>query len=141
MKNNTERNQRTSEERKVRKPIMEKKRRARINDSLENLKKILLECDPETCMGKHGQRSRKLEKADILELTVKYLQNLKVMVQQNPNCNFIPSTSNVWVNRTNLSTHIQVPVNSVGNGQVFCGAPRQFYQQNCVQTEDIWRPW
>lgn len=59
--------------RKNRKPLMEKKRRARINDSLEALKDILLK---NTVAITHGSRPTKLEKADILEMTVRYLQML-----------------------------------------------------------------
>lgn len=59
--------------RKNRKPLMEKKRRARINDSLESLKDILLK---NTVAITHGSRPTKLEKADILEMTVRYLQML-----------------------------------------------------------------
>ncbi|CAH1156242.1 unnamed protein product [Phaedon cochleariae] len=62
-----------SDDRKYRKPLMEKKRRARINESLDSLKQILLECDPHSV----SKKSAKLEKADILEMTVSYLQNLK----------------------------------------------------------------
>lgn len=59
--------------RKNRKPLMEKKRRARINDSLEALKEILLK---NTIAIAQGTRPTKLEKADILEMTVRYLQML-----------------------------------------------------------------
>lgn len=59
--------------RKIRKPLMEKKRRARINDSLETLKQILLK---NTVAITQGCRPTKLEKADILEMTVRYLQVL-----------------------------------------------------------------
>lgn len=59
--------------RKNRKPLMEKKRRARINDSLETLKEILLK---NTVAITQGTRPTKLEKADILEMTVRYLQML-----------------------------------------------------------------
>lgn len=59
--------------RKNRKPLMEKKRRARINDSLEALKEILLK---NTVAITQGNRPTKLEKADILEMTVRYLQAL-----------------------------------------------------------------
>lgn len=59
--------------RKSRKPLMEKKRRARINDSLEALKEILL---TNTVAVTQGNRPTKLEKADILEMTVRYLQML-----------------------------------------------------------------
>ncbi|KAK9722779.1 Helix-loop-helix DNA-binding domain [Popillia japonica] len=74
-----------SESRKIRKPLMEKKRRARINDSLETLKQILLESkttikDPSKTSG--GQRTAKLEKADILEMTVRYLQHLRNKINQ-----------------------------------------------------------
>lgn len=66
-----------SESRKIRKPLMEKKRRARINDSLETLKHILLESKTNLkTASRGGQRSAKLEKADILEMTVRYLQQL-----------------------------------------------------------------
>lgn len=63
----------TSAIRKIRKPLMEKKRRARINDSLEELKDILLK---NTVAITYGQRPTKLEKADILEMTVRYLNAL-----------------------------------------------------------------
>uniref|UniRef100_A0A3Q2VBP9 Hairy-related 3 n=1 Tax=Haplochromis burtoni TaxID=8153 RepID=A0A3Q2VBP9_HAPBU len=55
----------------VSKPLMEKKRRARINQCLDQLK-CLLESYYSSSI-----RKRKLEKADILELTVKHLKNLQ----------------------------------------------------------------
>lgn len=58
---------------------MEKKRRARINDSLEALKQMLLESTtniPQTTTKNSNNRPAKLEKADILEMTVRYLQDL-----------------------------------------------------------------
>ncbi|XP_076648922.1 bHLH protein deadpan isoform X2 [Halictus rubicundus] len=51
------------------KPIMEKRRRARINQCLDELKGLILEA-----MKKDPTRHSKLEKADILEMTVKHLQ-------------------------------------------------------------------
>ncbi|CAH1115088.1 unnamed protein product [Psylliodes chrysocephalus] len=72
-----------SESRKIRKPLIEKKRRARINDSLETLKQILLESKTYLKEGKKGQRYSKLEKADILELTVTYLQQLHGKFREN----------------------------------------------------------
>lgn len=54
------------------KPLMEKRRRERINRSLNELKSILLEAlrrDTTSCS--------KLEKADILEMTVRYLHSTK----------------------------------------------------------------
>ncbi|XP_069771667.1 transcription factor HES-3-like [Narcine bancroftii] len=57
--------------RKISKPLMEKKRRARINECLEQLKTLLEE------RYSNNIRKRKLEKADILELTVKHLRDLQ----------------------------------------------------------------
>lgn len=63
---------RSGENRRSNKPIMEKRRRARINNSLNDLKNLVLES-----MKKDPARHSKLEKADILELTVKHLENLQ----------------------------------------------------------------
>lgn len=59
--------------RQIRKPLMEKKRRARINESMETLKEILLN---NSVAITQGSRPTKLEKADILEMTVRYLDVL-----------------------------------------------------------------
>nr|XP_028596306.1 transcription factor HES-3 [Podarcis muralis] len=62
--------------RKVSKPLMEKRRRARINLSLEQLKALLEK------NYSHQIRKRKLEKADILELSVKYMKSLQPLAHQ-----------------------------------------------------------
>ncbi|KAL2098001.1 hypothetical protein ACEWY4_007208 [Coilia grayii] len=61
-----------SERRKSSKPIVEKRRRARINESLCQLKTLIL-----NALKKDTSRHSKLEKADILEMTVKHLKNLQ----------------------------------------------------------------
>ncbi|PFX29939.1 Transcription factor HES-1-B [Stylophora pistillata] len=58
-----------SERRKSKKPLMEKMRRDRINDSLNELKKLVLEL-----LQKDASRYSKMEKADVLEMTVTYLR-------------------------------------------------------------------
>ncbi|XP_072751050.1 uncharacterized protein Dpn [Anoplolepis gracilipes] len=60
-----------AELRRSNKPIMEKRRRARINQYLDELKNFILvnEKDP--------TRHSKLEKADILEMTVKHIQTMQ----------------------------------------------------------------
>ncbi|KAK6620276.1 hypothetical protein RUM44_006677 [Polyplax serrata] len=63
---------RTSENRRSNKPIMEKRRRARINNCLNELKTLILDA-----MKKDPARHSKLEKADILEMTVKHLEALQ----------------------------------------------------------------
>ncbi|XP_076068398.1 uncharacterized protein LOC143040844 [Oratosquilla oratoria] len=64
-----------SEARRIRKPLMEKKRRERINNSLTDLANLLTEAKLVKVEG--GGKAAKLEKADILELTVTHLHNLK----------------------------------------------------------------
>ncbi|XP_072035966.1 uncharacterized protein [Amphiura filiformis] len=54
------------------KPLMEKRRRARINDSLMQLKNLVLDA-----LNKNNPRHSKLEKADILEMTVRYLRTIQ----------------------------------------------------------------
>jgi len=63
---------RASDNRRSNKPIMEKRRRARINNCLNELKTLILDA-----MKKDPARHSKLEKADILEMTVKHLENLQ----------------------------------------------------------------
>ena len=65
---------RTDQYRKVMKPLLERKRRARINACLDELKDLMvfaLQTEGE------GDNLSKLEKADVLELTVRHLQKLK----------------------------------------------------------------
>ncbi|XP_049769061.1 transcription factor HES-4-like [Schistocerca cancellata] len=57
------------------KPLMEKRRRARINQSLAALKTLILDSARLEQNTKHS----KLEKADILELTVRHLQRQKAL--------------------------------------------------------------
>ncbi|XP_077460469.1 transcription factor HES-2-like [Stigmatopora argus] len=64
--------------RKTMKPLVEKRRRARINDSLNHLKELIL---PLT--GKDKSRYSKLEKADILEMTVTFLSDISPLQNKN----------------------------------------------------------
>ena len=72
---------RTHQYRKVMKPLLERKRRARINKCLDELKDLMV-----YALQSEGESIAKLEKADVLELTVKHLQKLKRqrMLQANP---------------------------------------------------------
>ncbi|XP_008407358.1 transcription factor HES-5-like [Poecilia reticulata] len=63
---------------KLRKPLVEKLRRERINSSIEQLKSLLA---PEFLK---RQPESKLEKADILEMTVCFLRHLQKQQQQHP---------------------------------------------------------
>merc|ERR1739838_120344 len=63
---------RTYQYRKVMKPLLERKRRARINNCLDELKDLMV-----YALQSEGESITKLEKADVLELTVKHLRKLK----------------------------------------------------------------
>merc|ERR1712027_179331 len=63
---------RTHQYRKVMKPLLERKRRARINKCLDELKDLMV-----FAIQSEGDAINKLEKADVLELTVQHLQKLK----------------------------------------------------------------
>merc|ERR1712129_60320 len=58
--------------RKVVKPLIERKRRARINSCLDELKDLMV-----FALQTEGESISKLEKADVLELTVNHLRKLK----------------------------------------------------------------
>ncbi|XP_061091076.1 hairy-related 8a isoform X3 [Conger conger] len=65
----SERNFNAKEERKLRKPLIEKKRRERINCSLEQLKGIMVDA--------YNLDQSKLEKADVLEITVQHMEGMQ----------------------------------------------------------------
>ena len=79
----------TMQYKKITKPLLERKRRARINACLDELKvsHYFLVCDKYRnlvylqdimtgCLQTEGENVSKLEKADILELTVRHIQKL-----------------------------------------------------------------
>merc|ERR1712012_206282 len=72
---------RTDQYRKVMKPLLERKRRARINACLDELKDLMV-----FALQAEGESISKLEKADVLELTVRHLRKLKrqQMLSLNP---------------------------------------------------------
>lgn len=63
---------RTYQYRKVMKPMLERKRRARINKCLDELKDLMV-----GALQNEGESIAKLEKADVLELTVTHLKKLR----------------------------------------------------------------
>ncbi|XP_021914475.1 transcription factor HES-1-like isoform X2 [Zootermopsis nevadensis] len=65
---------RPSDGRRANKPLMEKRRRARINQSLAVLKTLILDS-----ARLENTKHSKLEKADILELTVRHLQRQRAL--------------------------------------------------------------
>lgn len=57
------------EKRRANKPLLERKRRARINDSLRDLKSLVL-----SSLNKDVNKFSKMEKVDVLDMTVQYLK-------------------------------------------------------------------
>lgn len=58
---------------------MERRRRARINESLTELKTLVL-----SSLNKDHSKFNKMEKADVLELTVNYLKTLTMGAGEQP---------------------------------------------------------
>lgn len=59
---------------RINKPLIEKRRRERINECLNQLQTMITQLDKD----KSKRRSSKLEKADILEMTVEFIKNGRV---------------------------------------------------------------
>jgi len=76
---------RTYQYRKVMKPMLERKRRARINKCLDELKDLMV-----NAMQNEGEDVAKMEKADVLEVTVNHLKKLRqrgqLSMKSLPNC-------------------------------------------------------
>lgn len=137
---------------------MEKKRRARINDSLETLKQILLESKT-TLQGstqrKGGPRTAKLEKADILEMTVRYLQHLHNKLGQIQGPPPVKSKEEVLIRpadsscESGLKIGVTLIPTRLENGDLAFVMPSSL--QNVTDnnrkeldvkvTENVWRPW
>merc|ERR1711981_812103 len=105
---------RTDQYRKVMKPLIERKRRARINSCLDELKDLMV-----FAMQSEGESISKLEKADVLELTVKHLRKLKrqQMLALNPALDMDRfhagyTTCATEVSRTLASTGVDISIGS-----------------------------
>ena len=105
---------RTQEYRKILKPLIERKRRARINTCLDELKDLMV-----FAMQTEGESIVKLEKADVLELTVKHLRKLKrqQMLALNPALDMDRfhagyTTCATEVSRTLASTGVDISIGS-----------------------------
>ncbi|KAE8593264.1 hypothetical protein XENTR_v10019055 [Xenopus tropicalis] len=138
---------------KIRKPVIEKMRRDRINHSIEQLR-ILLERNFQT----HHPHS-KLEKADILEMAVSYLQQQKK--HQMNRSHLLPENvqdsyyqgyymclkETVGFLHTQENGHIQEENKNLTWNDSCLPAPYQSLYQQRVSLQvspgsmKIWRPW
>merc|ERR1712224_426803 len=105
---------RTDQYRKIVKPLIERKRRARINACLDELKDLMV-----YALQTEGESISKLEKADVLELTVKHLRKLKrqQMLALNPALDMDRfhagyTTCATEVSRTLASTGVDISIGS-----------------------------
>lgn len=125
-------------ERKSNKPIMEKKRRARINHCLNQLKSLILETDNER------SRHSKLEKADILEMTVKYLQTLRAY-----NLNILQQQQALQHHQQQIAAKMQLQLqlqatNTHSSSHSPLAHLTHHHNQQSVSPAQIspaWRPW
>ncbi|XP_077314477.1 transcription factor HES-5-like [Lithobates pipiens] len=139
----------TQQPRKLRKPAIEKMRRDRINSSIDQLR-LLLEKE----FQKH-QLPSKPEKADILEMTVTFLQ--QYMAEKNASSQAYKEgySSCVQDSVNFLSLHTQTDVNlrllqNLHGAQMVTGAPcpsvfsiSQTPSKNSPpdSSKALWRPW
>ncbi|KAK1157380.1 hypothetical protein AOXY_G25027 [Acipenser oxyrinchus oxyrinchus] len=131
---------------KVSKPIMEKKRRARINECLEQLKHLLQNYYT------NNIRKRKLEKADILELTVKHLRDLQNSQQGSTgnngkfteyqagfrNC--LNGVNKYLMTSDNSSGSVRLLNHLTNNVPDACGIPRSFSTLDSSAAQHISTP-
>ncbi|XP_048033687.1 hairy-related 12 isoform X2 [Megalobrama amblycephala] len=137
---------------KLRKPIVEKMRRDRINSCIDQLKSLL-----EKEFHSHDP-STKLEKADILEMTVSFLKQQwrQQQQQQLPQRDYNEGYSHCWKESVNFLTLHSTRGGSgrelqhLHNAQrASCSAPvapssklsTAGLQQSDSRRDGVWRPW
>ncbi|CAG7831672.1 unnamed protein product [Allacma fusca] len=105
---------RTYQYRKVMKPMLERKRRARINRCLDELKELLV-----GALQAEGESVSRLEKADVLELTVRHLHKLRRSQQLTESgasdrfkSGFIHCANEVSKYMTTVSSSVDISVSS-----------------------------
>ncbi|KAG1961768.1 hairy-related 12 [Pimephales promelas] len=125
----------SDKDKKPRKPIVEKMRRDRINSSIDQLKNLL-----EKEFHSHDP-STKLEKADILEMTVSFLK------QQLPQRDYDEGYSHCWRESVHfLTLHSPAPVelqhlHSAQRASSAPATPSSKLQQPDSRRGGVWRPW
>ncbi|ESO91383.1 hypothetical protein LOTGIDRAFT_209713 [Lottia gigantea] len=114
--------------RKNNKPLMEKRRRARINSCLTQLKSLVLQA-----MKKDSSQFSKLEKADILELTLKHLRALQ---RQQIQATSVPDPSVMTKYRAGFNECANEVMRYMGAGGVSDDIRSRLvgHLANCMQT-------
>ena len=107
------------------KPLLERKRRARINKCLDELKDLMV-----SALQKDGESITKLEKADVLELTVRHLRKLK----SHGALGLRPSSSNRYLSGDSLT-------NSYPSKDHIYQCRVQLLQRGNIQIHRQWSFW
>ncbi|XP_030641133.1 transcription factor HES-2-like [Chanos chanos] len=125
-----------TELRRTLKPLLEKRRRARINESLSQLKTLIL-----PLMGKDNCRYSKLEKADILEMTVRFLTETPVTRTKGTDQNFKDGYKaclqrvSTLVQQANLDEDVHQQINDFIQQSVVSATP--VCQNCCAQSSRL----
>ncbi|CAG0880858.1 unnamed protein product [Cyprideis torosa] len=123
---------RTYQYRKVMKPLLERKRRARINRYLDEMKELMIDT-----LQAEGENAQKLEKADVLELTVKYLRKLKAQNRlQCPAPNPLRDLDRFKSGFTQCATEISKCLSTIPGVNVDLGTRLMSHLGRCVQQLD-----
>uniref|UniRef100_A0A8C8RME1 Transcription factor HES-5 n=1 Tax=Pelusios castaneus TaxID=367368 RepID=A0A8C8RME1_9SAUR len=142
----------SKEKNRLRKPIVEKLRRDRINSSIEQLKLLL-----EEEFQRH-QPNSKLEKADILEMTVSYLKYSQTFASSSTSLQQGYSEGYSWclkealqflsLHSANTETqrkllcHFQMPQVTAKDSNSLAAAHQPTTKQAALKpTSRLWRPW
>lgn len=120
--------------RKVTKPLLERKRRARINKCLDQLKNLMVDC-----LTQEGEHITRLEKADILELTVDYLRKQKNV--RKTGTASVDSFRNGYINAANEVSRVLATVPGVDialgkNIMTHLGGQLNYLQQQYLSHEE-----
>ncbi|TSM04829.1 Transcription factor HES-5 [Bagarius yarrelli] len=128
---------------KLRKPIVEKMRRDRINNCIDQLKKLL---EKEICS---KDPNTKLEKADILEMTVSFLKQQQRIPEALAQRDYNQGYSQCWKDSLHFLNHQSnrgqstQEVHQRSSTEISNRLPVHSSKQQQQQQVDkpVWRPW
>ncbi|CAG0912614.1 unnamed protein product [Notodromas monacha] len=127
---------RTYQYRKVMKPLLERKRRARINRCLDELKELMV-----GALQSEGENVAKLEKADVLELTVKYLRKLKLQNRLGTcvpeSTSPVPPVDRFRAGFTQCATEVSKCLTTIPGLDVSLGTRLMTHLGHCVNQLDV----
>ncbi|KAM8848059.1 hairy-related 5 [Synchiropus picturatus] len=118
---------------KVPKPVMERRRRERINHSLETLRLLMLESTDDKRL-----KNPKVEKAEILESVVHFL---KTHLEDRSQRSVCPADMRSCLLRIGHFISSQPPAQSSPSPPAARPACTRLDSRKLSSTEPLWRPW